>query len=179
VARPSSSKKAPPRRIAGEDADETEALNVAAATLKGLCPVAQNPQAVASAVISAWIIERMKRHAGARLSGNVVFNLGDAHLIGMLETALPKIGDALAGGGFPFDRTFNELTKEQAVMLFLAGVVAHREVAVFAGEAPSFPFDEPFSDAVPFGADDARRLSAEGEKQFAVDRVADYGEPPF
>jgi hypothetical protein len=139
------------RQVAGPDADEVEALGAAAATLKGLCPTAQNAQAIASAVISTWIIERMKRHTAGRIHDMVVFNLGDAHLVGMVEACLPKIGENLATAGFPFDRAFADLTKQQAVVLFMAGIIAHREVAVAGGEAPDFPFSEPFSDPIPFG----------------------------
>lgn len=151
ASRPTST-KAPPRRVAGVDADEAEALAVASAILREVCPQAVNPEAVAHAVISSWIVARMKRHTSGRLIETCVFNLDDAKLLGMVEAALPKIGGALAGAGFPFDVTFGDLTKAQAVQLFLAGVVAHREAAVAAGECPNFPFDEVFSDPIPFGS---------------------------
>lgn len=139
------------RPLAAPDQDEVESLDAAAAELKAHAPGVTNAQAVASAVISRWIIERMKRHSGKRLNETVVFNLNDAKLEGMVEAALPKIGEALAAAEFPFDKSFNDLTKEDAVTLFLVGCVAHREVAVAAGEAPDFPFDTPFNDTVPFG----------------------------
>lgn len=163
-----SGRKAPPRRSAGGDIDETEALEIAAATLKGLAPHTPNPQAVAHAVISTWIIERMKRHTSGRITETCVFNLGDAHLVGMVEAALPKIGDALASGGFPFSASFGDLTKQQAVMLFMAGVVAHREAAIAAGEAPGFPFDEPFSDPIPFGDPTPATVAAKVEAAFVA-----------
>jgi hypothetical protein len=150
VGRQAATTKALPRRVAGVDADEAEALAVATATLKGLFPNLANAELVTHAVISSWIIERMKRHTAGRLNEHVVFNLDDAKLTGMVEAALPKIGGALADAGFPFDATFGDLTKPQAVTLFLAGVVAHREAAVAAGEACDFPFDIPFSDPIPF-----------------------------
>lgn len=153
MARSFPSKKEPPRRVAGVDADELEAVSVAASTLKSLCPSAVNPQAIAHAVISAWIIERMKRHTTSRLHEHVIFNLADAKLAGMVEAALPKIGGVLAGAGFPFDVAFSDLTKPQAVTLFLAGVVAHREAAVAAGESSDFPFAAVFDDPIPFGGE--------------------------
>lgn len=138
------------RPLDAPDLDEVEALDAAAAELKLHAPAVRDAQAVASAVISRWIIERMKRHTGKRLNENVVFNLNDAKLEGMIEAALPKIGEALAAQEFPFGKAFNDLTKEDAVSLFLAGCVAYRETAVAAGEAPDFPFEHAFEDEAPF-----------------------------
>lgn len=134
------------RPIAGHDADETEAVAIAAAVLQSFARV-ENAEAVTYAVISTWIIERMKRAAGKRLADVVVFDLGDAKLQGMISAILPKIGDALDTAGFPFDKTFSDLTRDQAVALFVAGCVGFREAAVAAGEAPDFPFSDP----IPFG----------------------------
>jgi hypothetical protein len=142
---PRQKKEAPGIRPAySPDIDEQEALSAAAATLRGLVSC-QNPEAVASAVISRWIIERMKRATGARLADTVVFDLNDAKLVGMIEAALPKIGAALAD--LPGDVPLWSLTKDQAVSVFVAGCIAHREAAVAAGEAPDFPFSDP----IPFG----------------------------
>lgn len=129
------------------DADEAEALAVAAVTLRSLtgCP---NPEAVASAVISRWIIERMKRCVSGRLADTVVFDLQDAKLRGMIEAALPKVAAALGESGFDFAGSFNDLSKDGAVDLFVVGCVAYREAAVAAGEAPDFPFSDP----IPFGS---------------------------
>lgn len=138
------------RPVAGIDADEAEALGQAALTLQSFARV-ENAEAVACAVISTWIIERMKRVAGRRLTGNVVFNLNDAKLRGMVEAALPKIAEALATSGFDFTRSFNELDRDGAANLFLAGCVAHREAAIAVGESPDFPFDDP----IPFGEEAA------------------------
>lgn len=128
------------------DADEAEALAAAAATLQAFARV-ENAEAVASAVISRWIIERMKRAVGSRLTDNVVFDLSDAKLRGMVEATLGKAAEALGASGFDFAGSFNDLSKEQAVDLFVAGCVAYREAAVAAGEAPDFPFSDP----IPFG----------------------------
>lgn len=128
------------------DADETEALAAAAVTLQSFARV-ENAEAVTSAVISRWIIERMKRAVGKRLADVVVFDLQEAKLRGMLEAVLPKIGAALGEGGFDFAGSFNDLTKEAAVDLFVAGCIAYREAAVAAGESGDFPFSDP----IPFG----------------------------
>lgn len=128
------------------DADEAEALEAAALTLQTFARV-ENPEAVASAVISKWIIERMKRAVGKRLTDNIVFDLQEAKLRGMVEATLPKIAEALGAGGFDFAGSFNDLDRDAAVNLFVAGCVAYREAAVAAGEAPDFPFSDP----IPFG----------------------------
>lgn len=133
------------RPIAGVDADEAEALAAAALVLQSFARV-ENAEAVAAAVISKWIIERMKRASGKRLTDSVVFDLGEAKLRGMVEATLPAIAEALSAGGFDFAGSFNDLDREAAVNLFVAGCVAYREAAVAAGEAPDFPF----SDAIPF-----------------------------
>lgn len=130
------------------DADEAEALAAAAATLRSLtgCP---NPEAVASAVISRWIIERMKRAVrNRRLADNLVFDLGDAKMRGRLEAMLPSIAETLGAAGFDFDLSFNGLPREAAVDLFAAACIAWREAAVAAGENADFPFDDP----IPFPA---------------------------
>lgn len=136
--------------IRGSDADELEAVAQAAAVLQSFARV-ENPEAVAHAVISTWIIERMKRATGARLTDNIVFNLDEAHLKGMVAAALPQIADALDAADFPFAKTFSDLTREEALQLFTIGCVAHREAAVAAGESPDFPFSDNMSDPIPFG----------------------------
>lgn len=139
------------RPIAGPDADETEALQAAALVLQSFARV-ENAEAVASAVISRWIIERMKRAVTTRrLVENVVFDLNEAKMRGRIEAMLPRIAESLSGSGFNFSGSFNDLTKEGAINLFLAGCLAWREAAVAAGENGDFPFDDP----IPFGGDDA------------------------
>lgn len=137
------------RPVAGIDADEAEALAAAAVALQSYARV-ENAEAVANCVISTWIIERMKRAVSTRhLTGNVVFDLGEAKMRGRVEAMLPKIADALGAGGFDFAATFNDLDKDKVVDLFVAGCVAWREAAVAAGENPDFPFDDP----IPFGGE--------------------------
>jgi hypothetical protein len=128
------------------DADEAEALAAAAVTLRSLTGC-QNPEAVASAVISRWIIERMKRCAGARLADTVVFDLGDAKLRGMIEAALPQIGGAIAEAGVESDAAFFDLPRDQVLNVFVAACIGYREAAVAAGESRDFPFSDP----IPFG----------------------------
>lgn len=138
------------RPLVGHDADETEAVAIAAAVLQSFARV-ENAEAVTYAVISTWIIERMKRATGKRLADVVVFDLEDAKLKGMLSAILPKIGDALDAADFPFDKAFNDLSRDQALDLFVIGCCAFREAAVAAGEAPDFPFSDP----IPFGGEAA------------------------
>lgn len=132
------------RPIAGIDADEAEALGAAAQVLQSFARV-ENAEAVACSVISTWIIERMKRAVGKRLTDNLVFDLGEAKMRGRITAMLPKIAEAL--GGFDFTASFNDLSKDQVVDLFMAGCIAWREAAVAAGENPDFPFSDP----IPFG----------------------------
>lgn len=136
------------KTIAGPDADEVEAVEAAAAVLQSLSRMtASEAKAAVYAVVSTWILERVKRQVGRRLSDNIVFDLQDAQIVGQIEALLPKIGDALSAANFPFEATFNDLTRQQAVMLFVAGAVAHREALVLAGEDPNLPFSDP----IPFG----------------------------
>lgn len=138
--------KSAARRDAELDLDESEALAAAARELALFSKVA-NPEAVASAVISRWIIERMRRTASRRMTGEVVFDLGDAKLRGMVEASLPRIGSNLAAAGFDFSKSFTDLSRDEAIRLFFCGCVAYREVAVAAGESRDFPFSDP----IPFG----------------------------
>lgn len=123
-----------------------EAVAVAAAVLQSYARV-ENPEAVTYAVISAWIIQRMKISAGKRIADTVVFDLNDAKIRGMVSAILPKIADELEKAEFPFGKTFSELNREEALDLFHIGCIGYRDAAVAAGEAPDFPF----SDAIPFG----------------------------
>lgn len=105
------------------DPEEEAALLRAAAALRDLAPSIGDPRAVATAVISAWIIERVRLSVG-RISGKHAFSLGDAHLRGSLEAALPAIGDAL--GHLPPDQPLFGLSKEQVVDVLAAGFQAGR-----------------------------------------------------
>lgn len=133
----------------GPDADEVEALAVAAAELQALAPGVRDTSGVAAAVISVWITERMKRLTSGRLSDLVVFDLQEARLRGMIEAAMPQIGAAMARAGIPADVPFFQLSKRHALDALMCAVIGHREAAVAAGEWPTFPFD----DALPFGGD--------------------------
>lgn len=139
------------RPQASGDADEAEALEQAALTLQTFARV-DNPEAVASAVISRWIIERMKRAVRSRhLADNAVFDLSEAKMRGRVEAMLPNIADALISQGFDFNMPFGALSKQHITDLFVAGCIAWREAAVAAGESGDFPFD----DSIPFGGSDA------------------------
>lgn len=133
------------RTVSGPDADEAEALAYAAAKLKELSPTTSNVEAVATAVISTWIVERVKRHADRRLSDELVFDLGDAHTRGFIEAALPQIGANL--GHLPPTIPLFQMSKMQIVDVLTAGVKAWREAAIVAGECPGYPYSDP----IPFG----------------------------
>ena len=143
--------KQPPRRTAGVDAEEAEALTAAASVASQFTSRA-NAMAAATAIISEWITTRARLNVEKRLTETLVFGLGDARLIGLIQACLPQIGQRLAEEGFDFGKTFSDLSKDEAVQLFLAGVLAHRDAAVAQGESREFPFDPPFDDRVPFGA---------------------------
>lgn len=136
----------PIRPIAGRDADEVEAVAIAATVLQSLARV-DHAEAVTTAVISTWILERMKRTISKRLCDNVVFDLEEAKLKGMVSAVLPQIANALEAADFPFGKTFSDLSRDEALTLFLVGCIGYREAAIAAGEAPDFPFSDP----IPFG----------------------------
>lgn len=146
------------RPIYGPDADEVEALGIAAAKLKTLCPAVSNAEAVASAVITDWIGARARLNAGARLTETVAFDLGDAKLRGELEAVLPQVGGALTG--LPPTIPLFQLSKMQIIDVLAAGVQAWRAAAIACGENPDFPledavarFDVKNGDPIPFGGD--------------------------
>lgn len=134
------------RPIAGPDADEVEAVAEAAAALQSYARV-DNPELVTELVISTWIIARMRRNTSRRLTENVVYDLEDAKLKGMLAAVLPTIANNLDAADFPFGKTFTDLSRDEALKLFFIGCQAYREAAVAAGESPDFPFSDP----IPFG----------------------------
>lgn len=134
------------RVLPGRDADEEEAVAAAAAVLQSFARV-ENPEAVAYSVITTWIIERVKRSAGRRIGESIVFDLDNAHIKGLVAGVLPKIADGLDDRDFPFGKTFSELSRDEAALLFSVGCIAYREAAVAAGEDPNFPFNDP----IPFG----------------------------
>lgn len=105
------------------DPEEEAALVRAAATLRDIAPGLADPRAVASAVISSWIVERVRLSVG-RITGQHAFTLGDAHLRGSLEAALPDIGAAL--GHLPPNQPLFGLTKEQVVDVFAVACQAGR-----------------------------------------------------
>lgn len=120
------------------DPEEQAAVARAASTLREIAPGVANPEAVATAVISAWIIERVRLSCG-RITGDIVFNLSDSHLRGSLEASLPKLGEALAH--LPADKPLFSLSKEEVVDVFAAGCLAGRERGAL------------LNDEIPFGGD--------------------------
>lgn len=125
--------------------DEDAALSIAATELRALCPSVHNAEAVTSAVISKWIIERSKRASRVRLSETVAFDLGDARLRGFIEAALPQIGEAL--GGLDPTKPLFELSRDEVVGVFAAACIGASAAATAYGESQAFPFDDP----IPFG----------------------------
>lgn len=141
--------KQPPRRKAGVDAEEAEALAAAAAVAEQFTSRA-NAKTAATAIISEWITARARLNVEKRLTETLIFGLGDARLTGLIQACLPQIGAYLAEKGFDFDKSFSDLSKHEATQLFLAAVLAHRDAAVAEGESPDFPFDPPLDDEIPF-----------------------------
>lgn len=107
------------------DPEEEVALQRATATLADHAPRIANARAVTQAVISAWIIERVRLSIPRILCGKLAYGLGDSHLRGSLEAALPEVGAALAH--LPSDKPFFELTREQVVDILAVGFQAGRE----------------------------------------------------
>lgn len=120
------------------DPEEQAAVARAASTLREIAPGVANPEAVATAVISAWIIERVRLSCG-RITGDIVFDLSDSHLRGSLEASLPKLGEALAH--LPSDKPLFALSKDEVVDVFAAGCLAGRERGAL------------LNDEIPFGGD--------------------------
>lgn len=118
------------------DPEEQAAVARAAGVLRDLAPGVSNPEAIATAVISAWIIERVKLSSG-RMTGDIVFDLTDSHLRGSLEASLPKIGEALSH--LPADKPLFALSKDEVVDVFAAGCLAGREKGAL------------LNDEIPFG----------------------------
>lgn len=104
------------------DPEEQAAVARAAGCLKDLLPGCQAPEAVVYAVVSAWIVERVRLSVGRVLCGEIAYGLGDAHLRGSLEAALPWIGSELAH--LPADKPFFELSKDQVVDVLAIGFKA-------------------------------------------------------
>lgn len=120
------------------DPEEQAAVARAASTLREIAPGVANPEAVATAVISAWIIERVRLSCG-RITGDIVFDLSDSHLRGSLEASLPKLAEALAH--LPSDKPLFALSKDEVVDVFAAGCLAGRERGAL------------LNDEIPFGGD--------------------------
>lgn len=117
------------------DPEEEAALDRASATLRGLAPSVGDPRAVASAVISAWIIERVRLSIG-RVSGKHAFTLDDAHLRGSLEAALPEIGEALSH--LPAETPMFGLSKDQIVDVLVAGCQAGKRTGALLNDEIPF-----------------------------------------
>ena len=108
--------------MAPPDPEEAAAVARAAARLKELLPGCPSPEAVVYAVVSAWIVERVRLSVNRILCGQVAYGLGDAHLRGSLEAALPRIGAELSH--LPADKPFFELSKDQVVDVLAVGFKA-------------------------------------------------------
>lgn len=125
------------------DPDEAQALAHAA-------EAGRVSEQVATAVISAWIAKRAELSAGARLTENLAFDLGNSKLKGIVTAALPAIGAAL--DGFPADVAFFDLPAPVVVDLFAIAYRAIQEAEVACDERPEFvPLKKlPNGDGVPF-----------------------------
>lgn len=118
------------------DPEEQAAVARAASTLRELAPNLPHPEAVATAVISAWIIERVRLAIG-RVCGEHVFDMGDSHLRGTIEASLPKLGEALAH--LPPGKALFDLSKDEVVDVFAAGFLAGKERGALLNDEIPFP----------------------------------------
>lgn len=105
-----------------------------AAALKHVAETTGLTEERATAVISAWIMKRAELSAGARLTENLAFDLGDAKLRGFVSAALPVIGGAVE---VPPGVAFYDLDRDAVVDLFTLAFSAIQEAAVAAGECPT------------------------------------------
>jgi hypothetical protein len=130
--------KAPPT----PDYQEEQALARAVAAAQRFAPTTS--EGAVSVAISEWIIARTSMAASVRLNADLMFDLKDARLRGFVEAALPAIGGSLEH--LPADKPLFDLSKEEVVSVFIAGIRGAQEAAVSANESLGFPF----SDEVPF-----------------------------
>jgi hypothetical protein len=119
------------------DPEEEAALDRAASTVREFLPGYANPRGLATAIISTWIVERVRLSTHRMLCGEIVFNCGDAHLRGSLEAMLPDVGAALSH--LPADRAFFDLSKDQVIDVLAIGFHAGRDAGAL------------LNDEVPFG----------------------------
>jgi hypothetical protein len=119
------------------DPEEVAAVDRATEKLKDLLPGCPNPRAVVEAVVSAWIVERVRLSVGRLLCGEIAYSLGDAHLRGSLEAALPDIAAALAD--LPADVPFFELSKEQVIDVLAVGFHAGKDTGALLDDEVPFP----------------------------------------
>jgi hypothetical protein len=117
------------------DPEEQAAVARAAGVLKELVPGVSNPEAVATSVISAWIIERVRLSTG-RISGLHSFALGDSHLRGSLEGQLARAAEALSH--LPPDKPFFELSRDQVVDVLAVGCILGRETGALLNDEIPF-----------------------------------------
>lgn len=122
--------------VAPPDPEEAAAVTRAAARLKEMLPGCPSPEAVVYAVVSAWIVERVKLSVGRILCGEIAYGLGDAHLRGSLEAALPRIGAELSH--LPSDKAFFDLSKEQVIDVLAIGFKAGVETGALLNDEIPF-----------------------------------------
>lgn len=132
--------KAPNKKGAAQaasDADEDAALAVATATLCRFASPKGDPSAAAIAVITSWIIERMRLHTTRRLGGGanpIQFDLKGSKVRGRIEATLPQIAASLAH--IPGDVPLFKLSKEQVVDVFTAAITAAATAHMATQEDP-------------------------------------------
>lgn len=71
------------------------------------------------------------------MCGEIAYGLGDAHLRGSLEAALPEIANALSD--LPPDLPFFQLSKEQVVDVLAVGCAAGKYTGALLND--EIPFD--------------------------------------
>lgn len=104
------------RAAAPPSPDEEAALDAAEA-MAARFGVSQ-PRAVASAVISAWIVERTRLALGNIPVGDIAYDLNDSQARGRALRALPAIGDAISH--LPADKPLFELDRDQILDVVVA-----------------------------------------------------------
>jgi hypothetical protein len=125
------------------DPDEVAAL-AAAVEATGM------PERLVVEAISTWITTRARLCAGARLTENLAFDLGDAKLRGFVIAALPSIGGALVDclngqlRHIPTTEPIHAMERGDMTDFLVFSLQAVREAAVAAGESPNFSMEIPF-----------------------------------
>ena len=111
------------------------------AAIEAACAETGLSAATVTRVISAWIQKRAQLTAGRRLVENLVFDLNNAHLRGIIAALLPALGQELSD--LPPNVAFFDLDREQVIDVFMVGYAHIQASRLAASESSDFPFDDP------------------------------------